>query len=78
MCVSVGSTAIIIVKCLYPAVFSLTLIDFNILSSQYTDRVNPVEDHVNVLAAKYGISAAPITPQMFGGAGREHMEKYGE
>ena len=30
-----------------------------------------------VMANKYGISAAPITPQMFGNAGVEHMEKYG-
>ena len=26
---------------------------------------------------KYGLSAHPITPQMFGYAGKEHMEKYG-
>ena len=45
---------------------------------QFTDRANPMEKHVPVLASKYGISAAPITPQMFGAAGKEHMEKYGE
>lgn len=27
---------------------------------------------------KHGLEAAPVTPQMFGNAGREHMEKYGE
>ena len=27
---------------------------------------------------KFGIAAAPITPQMFGSAGKEHMEKYGK
>lgn len=32
---------------------------------------------MGVLADRYGISGAPITPQMFGSAGREHMEKYG-
>ncbi len=37
-----------------------------------------MEKHVPVLASKYGISAAPMTPQMFGAAGKEHMEKYGE
>lgn len=26
----------------------------------------------------HGIEAAPLTPQMFGNAGREHMEKYGK
>ena len=29
------------------------------------------------MAEKYGIGAAPITPQMFASAGMEHMEKYG-
>lgn len=37
-----------------------------------------MEKHVPILAGKYGISAAPMTPQMFGAAGKEHMEKYGE
>lgn len=45
---------------------------------QYTDRVNPMDKHVTVLASKYGISPAPITPQLFGAAGKEHMEKYGQ
>jgi hypothetical protein len=30
-----------------------------------------------VMAEKYGIGSAPITPQMFASAGIEHMEKYG-
>ena len=30
-----------------------------------------------VMANKYGIGSAPITPQMFASAGIEHMEKYG-
>ena len=30
-----------------------------------------------VMADKYGIGSAPITPQMFASAGIEHMEKYG-
>ena len=47
---------------------------------KYPDRTNPVENHAMVLASsKYGISPeVPVTPQMFGAAGREHMEKYGE
>ena len=44
---------------------------------QFTDRTNPMEKHVPVLANKYGISPAPITPQMFASAGRDHMKKYG-
>ena len=45
---------------------------------QYTDRANPAEKHVMVMADKYGIGSAPITPQMFASAGIEHMEKYGK
>lgn len=44
---------------------------------QFTDRVNPADKHAQVLASKYDIVAAPITPQMFGAAGRDHMEMYG-
>ena len=37
-----------------------------------------MDRHVSVLADTYGIAAAPITPQLFAGAGKEHMEKYGK
>lgn len=47
------------------------------LSSMYSDRSNPVEKHVEVMTEVYELEAAPITPQMFGNAGREHMQKYG-
>ncbi|KAL5486546.1 hypothetical protein EMCRGX_G019043 [Ephydatia muelleri] len=47
------------------------------LKASYSDRANPVEKHVTVMAEKYGIAASPITPQMFASAGKEHMEKYG-
>ncbi|XP_064625029.1 sterol carrier protein 2-like [Lineus longissimus] len=47
------------------------------LSQKYTDRASPMEKHVEVLNNTYGIEASPITAQMFGNAGREHMEKYG-
>ena len=33
---------------------------------------------MDVLANTHGIAAAPITPQMFASAGKEHMQKYGE
>jgi hypothetical protein len=29
------------------------------------------------MAETHGIAPAPVTPQMFGNAGREHMAKYG-
>ncbi|XP_067846410.1 sterol carrier protein 2 [Heptranchias perlo] len=47
------------------------------LSSKYMDRTNPIDKHCEVLNNKYGISAAPVAPQLFGSAGKEHMEKYG-
>lgn len=42
-----------------------------------TDRALSVEKHIQVMADTYGFQAAPITSQMFGNAGKEHMEKYG-
>uniref|UniRef100_A0A1A7WR53 Sterol carrier protein 2 n=1 Tax=Iconisemion striatum TaxID=60296 RepID=A0A1A7WR53_9TELE len=47
------------------------------LSSKYMDRVNPMDRHMEVMINRYGMVAAPAAPQMFGNAGREHMEKYG-
>uniref|UniRef100_A0A674CUT7 Sterol carrier protein 2 n=1 Tax=Salmo trutta TaxID=8032 RepID=A0A674CUT7_SALTR len=44
------------------------------LSSKFMDRTNP---HMEVMFNTYGMAAAPAAPQMFGNAGREHMEKYG-
>uniref|UniRef100_A0A1W7RA84 Sterol carrier protein 2 n=1 Tax=Hadrurus spadix TaxID=141984 RepID=A0A1W7RA84_9SCOR len=44
---------------------------------QYSDRANPLENHLQVLADTYDLTASPIAAQMFGAAGREHMEKYG-
>lgn len=47
------------------------------LGMKFGDRSNPVDKHLDVLINKYGLSAHPIAPQMFGSAGKEHMEKYG-
>ncbi|KAG7227263.1 hypothetical protein INR49_013884 [Caranx melampygus] len=47
------------------------------LSSKYMDRTNPMDKHMEVMINRYGMAAAPAAPQMFGNAGREHMEKYG-
>jgi len=47
------------------------------LSSKFDDRTNPMEKHVGVMAEMVGLDAAPITAQMFGNAGKEHMDKYG-
>eukprot|EP01098_Paradermamoeba_levis_P011081 TRINITY_DN4700_c0_g5_i1.p1 TRINITY_DN4700_c0_g5~~TRINITY_DN4700_c0_g5_i1.p1 ORF type:complete len:449 (-),score=143.61 TRINITY_DN4700_c0_g5_i1:114-1304(-) len=47
------------------------------LGAKYTDRTNPLDKHMEVMAESRGVDAAPFAPQMFGNAGREHMEKYG-
>lgn len=43
----------------------------------YDDRVNPMDNHVGLLAEIAGFEAAPIPAQLFGAAGVEHMKKYG-
>ncbi len=47
------------------------------LEAKWTDRTNPMDQHVNVMAEQQGFGQAPPTAQMFGGAGREHRWKYG-
>ena len=37
-----------------------------------------MDKHLEVMMSNEGLVAAPVTPQMFGNAGREHMKKYGE
>lgn len=36
-----------------------------------------MDKHMEVMINRYGMVAAPAAAQMFGNAGREHMEKYG-
>lgn len=36
-----------------------------------------MDKHMEVMINRYGLQAAPAAPQMFGNAGKEHMEKYG-
>ena len=47
------------------------------LTSTYDDRANPLDKHIQVMSETRGLTAAPVTAQMFGNAGIEHMEKYG-
>lgn len=47
------------------------------LSSTYTDRANPIQPHVEAMMKLRDIEASPMAAQLFGNAGREHMEKYG-
>ncbi|VDM61904.1 unnamed protein product [Angiostrongylus costaricensis] len=41
------------------------------------DRILPIDKHIQVIADTYGLFPAPMMAQMFGNAGKEHMEKYG-
>ncbi|KAK7075636.1 sterol carrier protein 2, partial [Halocaridina rubra] len=47
------------------------------LKAKYLDRENPVEKHVIALSNVVDLDASPITPQLFGSAGIEHIKKYG-
>jgi len=47
------------------------------LGVKYTDRTLAMDKHMKVMMEKRGFEKAPPMPQLFGNAGREHMEKYG-
>jgi len=47
------------------------------LGVKYTDRTNPMDKHAEALFRVREPEASPPAPQMFGNAGREHMERYG-
>jgi acetyl-CoA acetyltransferase len=47
------------------------------LGVKFTDRINPMDKHVDRMVKMRGFEASPVAPQIFGNAGREHMEKYG-
>lgn len=44
---------------------------------QFDDRTNPMDKHVAAMVEIAGLDASPVTAQMFGNAGKEHMEKFG-
>jgi sterol carrier protein 2 len=47
------------------------------LGIKYTDRTTPMDKHFGLMVEMRGFAKAPAAPQMFGNAGREHMERYG-
>jgi acetyl-CoA acetyltransferase len=48
------------------------------LGMKYTDRTPALDRHLQAMVAgRGGWDEAPAAPQMFGNAGREHMERYG-
>lgn len=49
----------------------------SVIYLQFMDRTNPMDRHVEVMIDVAGLDSSPITAQMFGNAGKEHMKKYG-
>jgi sterol carrier protein 2 len=47
------------------------------LGAKYTDRTMPMDQHFKLMVELRGFAKAPPAPQIFGNAGREHMERYG-
>ena len=47
------------------------------LGVKYTDRTNALDKHATAMFQIRDAEASPAAPQMFGNAGRDHMEKYG-
>lgn len=47
------------------------------LGNKFDDRENPLGRHFETMAKQRGYEKVPPAPQIFGNAGREHMEKYG-
>ena len=47
------------------------------LGVKYTDRVNPMDKHVEAMVKLRGFETSPVAPQIFGNAAREHRERYG-
>lgn len=43
----------------------------------YHDRAHPIGRHLEAMARRHGPSDAMMTAQLFGNAGREHMDRYG-
>jgi sterol carrier protein 2 len=47
------------------------------LGIKYNDRTNPMDKHFGLMVELRGFAQAPAAPQIFGNAGREHMDRYG-
>ncbi len=47
------------------------------LGVKWTDRTNPIDKHAGRMFELREPEASPPAPQMFGNAGRDHMERYG-
>jgi sterol carrier protein 2 len=47
------------------------------LGATFMDRTNPMDKHMGVMVELRGFETGPPAAQIFGNAGREHMERYG-
>ncbi|XP_052774336.1 sterol carrier protein 2-like isoform X3 [Mya arenaria] len=81
---STGSTALVMAKQLIQGgladcvmALGFEKMERGSLAAKYMDRVNPMDKHMEVMVETHGFEAGPPAAQMFGNAGREHMEKYG-
>ncbi len=81
---STGSTALFLAKqlveggladCVLAAGFEK--MEKGSLGAKYMDRTNPMDKHMLLMMELREFAPAPPAPQLFGNAGREHMEKYG-
>ncbi|KAG8234264.1 hypothetical protein J437_LFUL016024, partial [Ladona fulva] len=43
----------------------------------FPERTSPMDKHVQLMAELAGFTGSPVAAQLFGNAGKEHMEKYG-
>mmetsp|Transcript_40861 Transcript_40861/g.102901 ORF Transcript_40861/g.102901 Transcript_40861/m.102901 type:complete len:675 (-) Transcript_40861:59-2083(-) len=80
---STGSTALLMAKQLVEGgvancvmALGFEKMERGSLKNKYDDRTNPMDQHVMAMLKTREFAPAPVAPQMFGNAGREHMEKY--
>uniref|UniRef100_A0A146MBB2 Sterol carrier protein 2 n=2 Tax=Lygus hesperus TaxID=30085 RepID=A0A146MBB2_LYGHE len=81
---STGSTALMLAKQILEAgqgdcvlALGFEKMERGSLTSKFFDRTNPMDKHIEALADMVEIDGSPLTAQLFGNAGKEHMEKYG-
>jgi len=81
---STGSTALMLARQAIEAgvaecvlVVGFEQMEKGALGSKFTDRTNPLDQHVDVMSRVQGINNSPFAAQMFGGAGREYRWRHG-
>lgn len=79
-----GSTALCLAKAmiqggLHECVLALGFekMERGSLGSKYKDRLDPMQKHIDIFYEVFGMETAPVTAQLFGQAGKEHMQRYG-